>query len=290
MEITMKEERYPIAELPFFMNTVTGEGLLLSPLFYHASRLLCVRRGHVTLTVGTRYTEGHAGDIFYLPPDTAVSLRADGQASVREAVFRTEELLSDLSEFERELLKIYKIVYTHRPAVYSGASRTACALSAVMERLYDEWQAREVCFRLSIRAAVYEAMAVILRDFADANYTEERTAYKNILRLSPAISYIGAHYMERLYVAPLAEMTLLSPDHFEKLFREALGFSPIEFVFHVRMNRALCRLLATEESITRLARASGFSSSTYFIKSFASDMGMSPYEFRSLMTHTEEES
>lgn len=286
MHLRMKEEYYPIADLPFFMNSIAGRQLLLPPLFYNASCLLSVRKGSVTVFVGTGRHTLSAGDLLYIPEKTVFYAKAEGgaEAAVRRLVFRPEGILADMPEFERGLFRIRDAVLKHKATLYAAESTPARRLNDVVSRISDEWQTREIYFSLAVTGALCEAIALILRDFADTHYTEERTAYKNILRLTPALRYIEENAEKKIMLPELANATGLTADRVEKLFREALDFAPTEYMLYIRMNRALCRLVATEDSVARLSRASGFSSGTYFARCFARDMEMSPREFRALLT------
>ena len=68
--------------------------------------------------------------------------------------------------------------------------------------------------------------------------------------------------------------------HFEKLFRTAMGRTPLEYVGFVRLCRAMELLIHTDDSVTRIARAAGFSGSTFFTRRFTEVVGLSPQEYR----------
>ena len=271
------------------MTATAGRELFLPPVFYNAACLLTVKKGSVTAYVGTGRYALAAGEVLFIPEKTAFYVKGGGEeeAAVRRLVFRPEGILSELSEFERGLFRIRDAVLKHKATRYVAGTVSAVRLFDVVDRVFDEWQTREIYFALAVKGALCEAVALILRDFADAHYTDERTAYKNIVRLSPALRYIEEHAEEKIMLSDLAKVTGLMTDRLEKLFREALSFAPTEFVLHIRMNRALCRLLATEDSLARVSRASGFSSGSYFARCFVRDMEMAPKEYRLLLRAAE---
>ncbi len=273
----------PIGGFPFFVTSESGDGILVPPCSYHLSQLLFVRRGDITLSAGTVCHAASAGDILYIPEETLTIVEATSPAAIRRFVFHAEDPTSDIPDFERGLLHIRHLKYRHTAIRYPAVSETAKTLSRIADKLYEEWQSREIFFRLAIRALLSEAVATMLRDFAESSYREERTAYKNILRLAPALSYMDAHMAERIYVGELAAETLLSPDHFEKLFRETLGLPPMEYLLHIRMNAALRSLSATRDSVTRIARENGISGATYLTRRLTEALGRSPAEIRALI-------
>ncbi len=272
----------PIDGFPFFVTSESGAGILVPPVTYHLAQLILVRRGDVTLSVGTACHSASKGDVLYIPENTLTIVESESPAAIRRLVFHSEIPVSDIPDFERGLLKIRDFKYRHKAIRYPSVSETALSLSRIADRIYEEWQSREIFFRLTIRALLSEAAAVMLRDFAEQSYREERTAYKNVLRLSPALAYMDAHLADKIYVQELAKETLLSPDHFEKLFRETLGLPPMEYLLHIRMNLAVGMLIRGSDSVTRIARLSGISGSTYFTRRLSEALGRSPTEIREL--------
>jgi len=68
----------------------------------------------------------------------------------------------------------------------------------------------------------------------------------------------------------------MSRSHFSRVFREATGLSPIDYLIHLRLREAMRRLRAGHQSITEIALETGFSDSNYFARLFRQRVGMSP--------------
>lgn len=276
---------------PFFLHTGSGENFTLRPTYDAYGQLIEVHGGSGRLRLGIDVFDVTAGDVFYLPPETVVEAAGDGFFSLRRAVFDPDSILSDVEEFDNELLQIFAVCHRYTARHYPAGDRVAEALSQCMEKFCDEWQAKDFCYKLMLKATVYEVMATILRDFVTSRYLRDRTTYKNILRLRPAVEYADAHYREKVYIRELAALTGVSEDHFEKVFRIALGRTPLEYVCFIRHSRALLRLIATTDSVTAISRDTGFSGSTFFSNRFCDLMGVMPREYRksgSLCTKTDE--
>lgn len=71
----------------------------------------------------------------------------------------------------------------------------------------------------------------------------------------------------------------LSPFHFVRVFRAALGVTPHQYLVRARLRHAT-RLLATDVSITDIAYAVGFGDLSNFIRTFSRAAGVSPRAFR----------
>lgn len=82
-------------------------------------------------------------------------------------------------------------------------------------------------------------------------------------------------------VESLAETAAMSRSAFAERFTESFGRSPMNFVNHVRMQRA-AQLLAVENlSIADIARTVGYSSRSHFSRAFKDHSGLPPKDFRS---------
>jgi len=72
----------------------------------------------------------------------------------------------------------------------------------------------------------------------------------------------------------MSESSLLST------FKEATGQSPIDYLIHLRIQRAAELLCRSVQSISEIAFAVGFEDSNYFSRQFRQTMHTSPREYR----------
>lgn len=100
-------------------------------------------------------------------------------------------------------------------------------------------------------------------------------------RVFRAVSYIETHYKEEISVEDLAKVANMSVSRFFPLFRASLQLSPIEYINHYRINRAIILLMGSERhSIEEISEATGFQSSAYFRRVFKKITGQSPRAYR----------
>ncbi|XEC92997.1 helix-turn-helix domain-containing protein [Paenibacillus tarimensis] len=72
----------------------------------------------------------------------------------------------------------------------------------------------------------------------------------------------------------------LSKYHFVRVFRKFTGFTPIEYLTKIRVERSIELLRTTGLSIDEVAKEVGYAGGSYFIKVFRQRVGFTPGEFR----------
>lgn len=94
-------------------------------------------------------------------------------------------------------------------------------------------------------------------------------------------NYILHHYSEKnLSPEHLAAMVYLSPGYLSTVFKDETGVTMNRYVREVRMNKAKELLENTNMKISGISAEVGFSSSTYFCRSFREFFGVSPESCR----------
>lgn len=106
----------------------------------------------------------------------------------------------------------------------------------------------------------------------------------NLLRLGDAIAHIETHYAEKISLDNLARKAHLSPRHFQRIFHDCLEHSPIDYLMHIRIQKAALLLRSTGHTITNIALDCGFSDSNYLARQFRKVMNQTPGQYRKKTT------
>ena len=94
------------------------------------------------------------------------------------------------------------------------------------------------------------------------------------------MAYLHEHYAEPISRRDLAHHLGLSDDYLTYCFRREVGMTPISYLNRYRVNRAKVLLRESEQSVTEIAMAVGFSDSSYFARVFRRQVGVSPDVYR----------
>ncbi|NGZ77209.1 AraC family transcriptional regulator [Saccharibacillus alkalitolerans] len=99
-------------------------------------------------------------------------------------------------------------------------------------------------------------------------------------RIFEVVRYINGHYAEELTLQKLGGKLYVSPYSISRSFKEATGFTFVEYVNSVRVKEAITLLLGTTLKVNVIARKVGFGSVTHFGRVFREVTGHAPLFYR----------
>ena len=270
------------SKFPFEMYSLSGNGVIVPSRFNASSmEIVEVTAGSVQIQVGTEYIYASRGDFLYVPHGLLYRVDAlEGYAAVRGMRFDVSIIEANMVNYETEILYMFYVQSENKIRIFSESHPVHKMLSRCMSDSYDEYLAKDVCYKLPIRANIYLAMTALLRYYCSTKNDSERIIYHNVLRLRPVINYISEHYAEKIYIDKLSEIIMVSPDYFTKMFKDSIGKTPVDYINGIRINRSMQLLIETELSVAEIADKMGFCNSNYFNKIFKQYMGVSPLAYR----------
>ena len=101
-----------------------------------------------------------------------------------------------------------------------------------------------------------------------------------VARINRAVQYIEKNFAERITLDELAASCHVSRRHFFRLFEQAVGVAPMEYIKKVRLQKAAEMLLTSDANVTEVAFACGFNDSNYFSTLYHKEFSVSPSRFK----------
>ena len=99
-------------------------------------------------------------------------------------------------------------------------------------------------------------------------------------RIDDAIEYLTQNLHKPINIDLIANQVTLSPSRFAHLFKEITKKSPLKYLEDLRVWKAQQLLVSTSNSITEIARETGFLDALYFSRVFTKNCGLSPRKWR----------
>ena len=135
---------------------------------------------------------------------------------------------------------------------------------------------------MMIKSIMYALVAYLLKNYKFEQLSDHAYGVKmtKMLRLNSVLQYISKHYQERISTAELAEMCFISECYFCRFFKNATGFSVVDYINRMRADKAAVLLRNTAASITEVAGNVGFNDVNFFSRVFKKYMKKTPSEYR----------
>ena len=102
-------------------------------------------------------------------------------------------------------------------------------------------------------------------------------------RLQRVRDYVEAHLDDDLSLTVLADISCLSPYHFSRSFKQAIGMGPQRYVKERRIERAKTLMRRTHQPLASIALEAGFTDQSHLTSVFRRATGMTPGRFRAAL-------
>lgn len=105
---------------------------------------------------------------------------------------------------------------------------------------------------------------------------------KGIVRpeVEQAKRYLETHYQEAITRVDIEKYVHLNGDYLNRIYKSATGYTLMEYIQYVRIEKAKQLLRTTNESISEICGKTGYDSPPYFAKIFKKQTGRTPSEYR----------
>lgn len=103
--------------------------------------------------------------------------------------------------------------------------------------------------------------------------------------IATSIEFLRLNLGNKIGLTEIATSVHLSVSHFSKLFKSRTGYSPIEYLNHLKIQKACYLLQFSEKRISLISYELGFDDQYYFSRLFKGHMGVSPLQYRNSLNH-----
>ncbi len=271
-------------ELPMHRHKFTESVLILRG---HASHII-----HLYPT-GTHVSQVRRGDVLIINPHEEHTFElAQGEELELININFTSEFLDGFFKQGDAEVRILDFVY-QQPMLppdirFSNKLRLGEEeieeVVALVARINREMKAGRVGYRMMMGYIMAQILMIISRRYLESLDSEENemtAEIKDFSYISRVKGYIEYHYAEDIKKEELARIGMCSERQLSRKFKQQMGMTVTAYINEVRLNHARELLLRTDEKITKIALKAGFNDISYFNRTFAAAVGMTPREYRS---------
>lgn len=147
--------------------------------------------------------------------------------------------------------------------------------AAIVQQMHAYWSSKKVGYEWKVNVSFKNLIAELISQQIRAK--DEDAALEIVNKV---IAYINEHYHETIDRNSLASYVSLSHSHLSLLFKKYTGWSPVQYIIKIRMDKAKELLRDTRKSISMIACEVGYTDPLYFSRVFTKHTGLAPREYR----------
>ncbi|MFD6969282.1 GlxA family transcriptional regulator [Streptomyces sp. NPDC059979] len=163
--------------------------------------------------------------------------------------------------------------------IWTGAGLTACLDLSLA--LVAEDHGETMALRVARQLVMY-----LKRPSGQSQFSVPIEPPSTSRRIDDIRHHITQHLTEHLTVADLAAHAHVSERHLTRIFTTELGQTPAAYIESARVEIARHQLESTDDTLERIATASGFHTPDTLIRAFRRKLNTTPTEYRNKFRHT----
>lgn len=259
----------------------------VAPHWHTSIEILYFLHDSATVCVGSNYYTVEAGDLIIINAGEVHSVSGAEYETPTHFVLKVlPELLyiSENNSLEANYLLPFTISGFTQHRLINKDHLYDSHVIPLMNEIYTEFHSKHFGYELLIQANINKIFLWILRYWQSQGMQIEQLFLQNSMdytRLKMLFQYVQDHYHEPIHVAEMADLCNMNYSYFSRYFKKLTGKTFVEYVNYIRLTEAEKLLLTTNLNITQISFATGFSSTSYFIKIFKKHRGISPNKMRS---------
>lgn len=164
--------------------------------------------------------------------------------------------------------------------LFDGSEAWHKQAKKLLEELVRVYDAEEYAYEMVVQKIVLELWLLIIYNNREKAVTEVPLSSADQTRLTNILDFVKMHYMENITLSDIATAGILSTGECCRFMKRAVGVSPMHYLNNFRIAKSIYLLQSSSLSITEVAQAVGFGSSSYYTEQFKKIMSCKPLEYR----------
>lgn len=251
-------------------------------LWHEILELKVVLSGHTTVMIDTESVTAAEGDIICINPyEVHSSLPVEGDCGTYHL------FMLDLDFFSAagiESIDLRSLLLDKQIRFRNLIKNPRAA--GILMKIADEYAENGPYSHLAICGLLQELFAVLLRQEIDAQKQTQSFAdrVKFYKAVEPAVVRLRDHHREHFSGEELAAACNMNRHHFCRVFKRAMGMTPVQYQNECRLRIADVLLKTGSISISEIAQQVGFRDEAYFSRAYKKSRGVSPMEAKSKLS------
>ncbi len=153
-----------------------------------------------------------------------------------------------------------------------------------IERLFKPKSSKDLNSYFLTEALRCEVYAMILHTMyallSENKMLHDPERDSTLAKIYPAIEYINTNIYNKIKLSEIAQECDLAPNYFHRVFKNAFGLTPLQYIMIYRLSEARHLLATTAYTVYDVAHRVGYDNEFYFSRIFKEQLGVAPIEYR----------
>jgi len=246
--------------------------------FHRIYEIYYLYKNELNYFIGDKTFQVKEGTVIIVPPNTIHSTRSINHNSrKRFLLYIPESYVSEFLTEEPDLLKRLEI----EPFVIPPAKRKH--IEKIFLYLLNEFKSAEAS-TVMLKSLLGELLVTLYRISTEneSNTIKYETIDKKSSQIISIANYINSNYNQNISLETLSKKFFLHPAYISRAFKKVLNINLVDYIKSVRIKEACVLLKNSESDISDIAINTGFESSSSFIRTFKSIVGITPLQYRKI--------
>lgn len=264
----------------------SDERILDSRLHMHTEiEMVYIIEGSMQFTIGDDSVMVNSGNIIFINGLTVHSSETTSCSYTKICLLQFDPGLVYNTNIASEYKYLIPFIRHDNFNYYLFSKNGAKEITNIAELLIEiamEFESKEVAYEILIKSNLYKILTILYRENI-LNYNLLNTLVKEkalFPKLFSVLNFVENNYSENITVQLVSNMVGLNYYYFSRLFKATTGKPFVQYLTFVRVSVAEKLLLTTDKSITEIISFTGFSSLSYFNRSFKKLKRCNPTDYR----------
>lgn len=251
--------------------------------------LIYIKKGRGIVRVDLESSPVSAGDIVLVLPGQLHSIYPADQSAMEyeNILFHSSLLLSRHNDLcSREFLDPLFSGTLCVPAFLTRRLEVYPRLAACIDAADEICKSFPMAYPFAIKSQLFQFFYLLFSCCSQQGASRPRQDLRSLDKIKQILVYIEEHYQEPIRIEDAAGALHISPSHFMKYFKQAMGCSFISYLNEYRLSKASRLLLRSSAPILEIAQETGFDNLSYFNRIFKQKFGTTPSRYRSVQNRS----
>lgn len=268
---------------PFYIHTCTHDPDFEMHTHEDFNELVIILNGSAMHVVDDEHFFIKKGDVFVISNNTSHGYLDTHDFKICNIMFRPENIFTNLLDIRKLagfhalfVIEPYLTIEQHFSSRLSLSPSDFLIVKNLIDALIEEYDSANIG-----RHDMIQSLFSILAIFISRKYAFDTTkTTPSLLHIATSVSYMENNFTKIISMDDLALMSGLSTRHFNRLFKETYGTTPVHYLLNLRLDLASYLLRSSDQNITEIALQSGFQDINYFSRAFRKFRNMTPSTYR----------